>query len=67
MDGVILPKENDDLIVEIDKEIYERVALLGMRMGRDDVTEFINDMLYYQMIREQEEEEQGRRKKCSTI
>ena len=42
-------------------------GILGMRMGRDNVTEFINDMLYYQMIREQEEEEQGRRKKCSII
>jgi hypothetical protein len=31
------------------------MAILGMRMGRDDVTELMNDMLSYQMRREQEE------------
>jgi hypothetical protein len=55
-------KENyDDLIVEIDSEIYERVAILGVRMGRDDVTEFINDMLLYQMKRELEQEDRKRK------
>jgi hypothetical protein len=33
---------NDNVV---DSELYERVLILGMRMGRDDVTEFINDML----------------------
>ena len=50
----------NDNVVEIDSQLYERVAILGMRMGRDDVTELINDMLSYQMKREQEEKEQGR-------
>jgi hypothetical protein len=45
--------------VEVDSELYEGVAILGMRMGKDDVTKFINDMLYYQMKREQEEEEES--------
>ena len=53
-------KSKNDNVVEIDTQLYERVAILGIRMGRDDVTELINDMLYYQMKREQEEEEQGR-------
>lgn len=53
-------KSKNDNVVEIDTQLYERVVILGMRMGRDDVTEFINDMLYYQKRREQEEEEQGR-------
>ena len=35
----------NDNIVEIDSQLYERVAILGMRTGRDDVTEFIYDML----------------------
>ena len=38
-------KKNNDNVVEIDSQQYERVTILGMRMGRDDVTEFINDML----------------------
>jgi hypothetical protein len=46
-------KEDKDLVVEIDSRIYETVALLGMRMGRDDITEFINDMLYYELKKEQ--------------
>jgi hypothetical protein len=45
--------------VEVDSEFYEGVAILDMRMGKDDVTKFINDMLYYQMKREQEEEEES--------
>jgi hypothetical protein len=49
-------KKNNDNVVEIDSETYERLALIGMKMGRDDVTELINDMLLYQMRREQEEE-----------
>jgi hypothetical protein len=53
---MMMRKKNNDNVVEIDSEIYERLALIGMKMGRDDVTEFINDMLYYQMRREQEEE-----------
>ena len=40
-------KDKNDNIVEIDSEIYERMSILGMRMGRDDVTELINDMLEY--------------------
>ena len=38
-------KKNNDNVAEIDSQQYERVTILGMRMGRDDVTEFINDML----------------------
>jgi hypothetical protein len=47
----------NDNVIEIDSQLYECVAILGMRMGRDDVTELINDMLYYRMRREQGEEE----------
>jgi hypothetical protein len=42
-------RENEDLTIEIDPKIYERLALIGIRLGRDDVTEFINDMLYYEL------------------
>ena len=38
-------KKNNDNVVEIDSQLYERAAILGMQIGRDDVTEFINDML----------------------
>ena len=38
-------KKNNDNVVEIDSQQYERAAILGMQMGRDDVIEFINDML----------------------
>jgi hypothetical protein len=36
---------NEDYEVEIDPELYERLAILCMRRGRNDVTEFINDLL----------------------
>ena len=49
-------KKNDN-VVEVDSEIYERLALMSMELGKDNVTEFISDMLYYQMKKEQEEEE----------
>ena len=38
-------KSKNDDVVEIASQLYERAAILGMRMGRDDVTELINDML----------------------
>ena len=38
-------KKNNDNVVEIDSQQYERAAILGLQMGRDDVIEFINDML----------------------
>ena len=43
-------KKNNDNVVEIDSETYERLALIGMKMGRDDVTELINDMLEYECM-----------------
>ena len=54
-------KKNNDNVVEIDSETYERLALIGMKMGRDDVTELINDMLLYQMKRELEQEDRKRK------
>ena len=53
--GMTSKKSQSDNVVEIDTQLYERMAILGMRMGRDDVTELMNDMLSYQMRREQEE------------
>jgi hypothetical protein len=52
-------KSKNDNVVEIDTQLYERVAILGMRLGKDNVTEFINDMIECQMRREQEQEEEG--------
>ncbi|HEU4447240.1 MAG TPA: hypothetical protein VFR94_21380 [Nitrososphaeraceae archaeon] len=49
-------KKNNDNVVEIDTEIYERLALIGMELGEDNVNDFINDILLYQMKKEQEEE-----------
>lgn len=57
-------KKNNDNVVEIDSEIYERLALMAMESGRDDVTEFINDMLLYQMKRELEQEDHKRKGTC---
>ena len=45
-------KKNDN-VVEIDSEIYERAAILAMRMGRDDVIDFINDMIMMQARKEE--------------
>ena len=42
---------SENLIIEIDPELYERVAILGMKMGRDDVIELINDMLEYECMK----------------
>ena len=42
--------------VEIDSEMYERLAIIGMKLGRDNVTDFINDVIYYQLREEQEEQ-----------
>ncbi|HEU4444672.1 MAG TPA: hypothetical protein VFR94_08360 [Nitrososphaeraceae archaeon] len=52
-------KKNNDNVVEIDSEIYEKLALMGMEMGEDNVTDFINDMSLYQIRREQEREEES--------
>ena len=35
--GMSRKKSKNDNVVEIDTQLYERVAILGMRMGRDDV------------------------------
>ena len=48
--------EDKDFVVEIDSEIYEKLARLGMKLGRDDVTEFINDMIYYELKWEKDKE-----------
>lgn len=37
--GMTRKKSKNDNVVEIDSQLYESVAILGMRMGRDDVTE----------------------------
>ena len=55
---------NEDLTIEIDSEIYERLVFLGLKLGRDDVTEFINDMLYSELklmyFRSKQQEENTR-------
>ena len=42
--------------VEIDSDIYEKLALMGMKLGRDNVTDYIKDVIYYQIRREKIEE-----------
>ena len=43
-------KNNKNNQVEIDTEIYERLAIIGMKLGRDNV-------IYYQLRKEREKEE----------
>lgn len=53
-----MTRNKNDNVVEIDTEIYERLALIGMKLGRDNVIDFINDLLHNQMKKMQEEEEE---------
>ena len=43
-------------VVEIDTDQYEYLAILGMKLGQDNVNEFINDVLLFQLKKLQEEE-----------
>ena len=44
-------------VVEIDTDLYEYLAILGMKLGQDNVNEFINDVLLFQLKKLQEEED----------
>jgi hypothetical protein len=36
-------------VVEIDTDQYEYLAILGMKLGQDNVNDFINDVLLFQL------------------
>ena len=36
-------------VVEIDTDLYEYLAILGMKLGQDNVNDFINDVLLFQL------------------
>jgi hypothetical protein len=42
-------KDNEKDIVEINSEIYQFMSLWAMRVGRDNVTDFINDILKFEL------------------
>ena len=42
-------KLKDNKIIEIDSDIYEYLAILGMKLGQDNVNDFINDILLFQL------------------
>jgi hypothetical protein len=44
-------------VVEIDTDLYEYLAILGMKLGQDNVNEFINDVLLFQLKKMRKEEE----------
>ena len=49
-------KLKDNKITEIDSDIYEYLAVLGMKLGQDNGNDFINDILLFQLKKLQEEE-----------
>jgi hypothetical protein len=53
--------------IEIDSELYERLAIWSMECGQDDVNEFINKLLLWAAKQDQEMEkrmkERGKRMK----
>jgi hypothetical protein len=51
--------------VEIDPDIYEYLAVLGMKLGHDNVNDFINDLLLFELRRLEEEEEEKTRNRYS--
>ena len=48
---------NEGEVVEIDTDLYEYLAILGMKLGQDNVNEFINDVLLFQLKKMRKEEE----------
>ena len=42
-------KDNEKDVVEINSEIYQFMSLWAMRVGRDNVTDFINDILKFEL------------------
>jgi len=50
--------EKGEMVVEIDIDKYERLAVLGMGLGHDDPDEFMHDVILYQLNKMQKEKEE---------
>jgi hypothetical protein len=46
-------ENNDDLTVELDRELYEHLAIWSMQCMQDDINEFVNNLLMFIAKREE--------------